>query len=298
MGKKTKASQAQAGEQKIKAAKGKKQWVAPVLPLHRQRHLNDLELDQMDRSAELLNTVIEEHAKAMDTNGRFDALLRLHHTEHGLPYLPRKGVLAPWCTPVYTLPQALERDIAQFEYLLTCGALGTHVERFIRDGLMGQYRAALGLARAQLSTHTDVPRYAVLQPNDKDLGLFFGVFGRALHVHPGNSVSGSALNPEVDFSAVERDYLAAEHRCSVIDGLLSPACLATLRAWLLESTVWSASPAKPSYMGAYLEAGFATPLVAQIEAELRTQVRFCPCPPSLDQYPLSLSLTVLYLSAA
>jgi hypothetical protein len=173
---------------------------------------------------------------------------------------------------VYTLPQALERDIAQFEYLLTCGALSTHTERFIRDGLIGQYRAALGLARAQLSTHTDVPRYAVLNPNDRDLALFFGVFGRALHVHPGDSLPGPALNPEVNFGGVERDFLAAEHRVSVIDGLLSPACLATMRAWLLESTVWSASPAKPSYMGAYLEAGFSTPLVAQIEAELRSQL--------------------------
>jgi hypothetical protein len=74
----------QAAAARIKCVKG-----GPAFSLQQQRRLNDLELDQMDRTAEVLNTVIEEHAAQMDTPGRFDALLRLHHTEHGLPYLPR-----------------------------------------------------------------------------------------------------------------------------------------------------------------------------------------------------------------
>jgi hypothetical protein len=74
----------EAAAARIKCVKG-----GPALSIQQQRRLNDLELDQMDRTAEVLNTVIEEHAAQMDTPGRFDALLRLHHTEHGLPYLPR-----------------------------------------------------------------------------------------------------------------------------------------------------------------------------------------------------------------
>ena len=56
-----------------------------------------------------------------------------------------------------------------------------------------------------------------------------------------------------------------------IDNLLSPAALAQLQRFCLESTVWRRSY-RQGYLGAYPESGFVSPLLLQLAAELKAAV--------------------------
>ena len=83
--------------------------------------------------------------------------------------------------------------------------------------------------------------------------------------------AAGALNPSLDTRAIEADYFGRGPGISWIDDLLTPATLAALRAYCLESTFWFDFHHANGYLGAFFEDGFGAPLLLQVAEELRTR---------------------------
>ena len=85
---------------------------------------------------------------------------------------------------------------------------------------------------------------------------------RKLHVRaPIPAPSGSPLNPDNDWAALEARYLGGE--TLVIDNFLSASALAELQQFCLVSTVWR-QEYKFGYLGAFAHGGFVSPLHLRI----------------------------------
>jgi hypothetical protein len=74
------------------------------------------------------------------------------------------------------------------------------------------------------------------------------------------------LNPRNDGAAVAQAF--GDDGVACIDNLLSPAALAQLQRFCLESTVWRRAY-RQGYLGAHPESGFVSPLLLQLAAELK-----------------------------
>jgi len=244
----------------------------PMLLKNRHIVFQEPPNEQVERNATAMaasaaSSAAEVHRERLDAFAMMEAFRRAFFLERGLPYLPTAGRLAPWAAPVLATPHAIERDIEQLRYLLAEGMLAKEVADFVANStLLAEYETVLRMAREWCERSGEETLRMEPQPG---LALFFGVFGRALHVGVGAEVPGGVLSPRVDFAEVERAFLAKEHRVSAIDGVLSPEGFEALRSLALSSTVWSVSMAKVGYSPAYLKSGFAAPVLAQLEVELR-----------------------------
>lgn len=195
----------------------------------------------------------------------------------GMPALPQAGILAPWVhsDDVYEIvPHQVERDIEQFEYLVAEGVLSAELEDYVVDVVLPEFRRMLTVATMVVDGRSDI--YFMTHPQT-DFAVYFSLQKRALHVHDGEAVAEGAVNPIVsvegypmDLAAVESEFLQKDHRVAVMDGFFSAAALERLRDFLLQSTFWTEM--KFGHVGAYLEAGFACPLVAQIDKDLRASM--------------------------
>ncbi|HTI66684.1 MAG TPA: tetratricopeptide repeat protein [Caulobacteraceae bacterium] len=94
-----------------------------------------------------------------------------------------------------------------------------------------------------------------------------GVAPSGFHIDGGDRISGPAVNPANREAAAER-WAAADPEIVVIDALLTPPALEGLRRFCLGSTVWRKS-FRQGYLGAFIDHGFACPLLAQIAEEMR-----------------------------
>lgn len=77
------------------------------------------------------------------------------------------------------------------------------------------------------------------------------------------------LNPGIDYAKLQRAIVADRRKVQVIDGLLTPAALAQVRKFCLESTVWRHSY-EYGYIGAFPQDGFASVSLFAIAEELLT----------------------------
>jgi tetratricopeptide (TPR) repeat protein len=114
----------------------------------------------------------------------------------------------------------------------------------------------------------------------------FMLIGRAMHrlVHhePAERLAGGALNPDVDWAAVETDYQAARPGLVVVDGFLREQAIEALRGYALRSTIWFDYSKAGGYCGSYLNDGFGCPLLMQLAEELRERM-----PAVLGPHPLT-----------
>jgi len=184
-----------------------------------------------------------------------------------LPSLPAPAHVSSWAVAAKIVPHQVQRDIEQLEYIVSKGVLDSDLERYINDLALPEFREVLVVARDELDGQDDA--YLVVEPQE-DYAVFFGLHGRAIHVHPGGSIADEVIRDARDLEEAEREYLQSEHRVAVIDDFLTQKALQRLRDVLLESTIWA--EAKPGYVGTYLHTGFACPLVAQIDRELRVKL--------------------------
>jgi len=145
--------------------------------------------------------------------------------------------------------------------------LPAELRKFVVDLAIPEYQRVLDMARIVLDGRSDV--YFATRPQP-DFAIFFGLQRRALHLHDGEAVAGGAISSDVDLQAVQREFFQKEHRAVVIDDFFSDDALRDLRTYLMESTIWT--EAKFGHVGAYLEGGFACPLVSQIDQELRSKL--------------------------
>lgn len=97
-------------------------------------------------------------------------------------------------------------------------------------------------------------------------------WNRFVHLEDsGWSPDRPALNPELDWPALDRAYATGDPRCLAIDGLLAPDALAALRRVCRRSTFWHQIKGA-GYLGAYLREGFNDPLILAAAGELRERL--------------------------
>lgn len=151
----------------------------------------------------------------------------------------------------------LRHDIEQLRYLLEQGLFGAAHDRTIAF-----YEGALAALPAPKpgETMVDIPRdwVAKLAPT----------YNRLVHWDAGAAIDGPALNPGLDPAAIERMYRDQAPGIAWFDDLLTPAALAALRRFCLTSTIWNEFRYSNGYLGAFLDRGFACPLLLQIAQEL------------------------------
>jgi tetratricopeptide (TPR) repeat protein len=88
-----------------------------------------------------------------------------------------------------------------------------------------------------------------------------------LFLDGGARLACPAINP-ANAAEVNHHWLNSSPQLVVIDNLLTPEALAALRRFCLGSNVWQKTYSM-GYLGAFPEAGFAAPLLAQIADEFR-----------------------------
>ena len=151
----------------------------------------------------------------------------------------------------------LRHDIEQFRHLRAEGVLGESYDRTIEA-----YEGALAALPAPAAGETlvDIPRDWLprLAPS----------YNRLVHWEAGERLSGPALNPALDRAAIARQYRTHAPGIAWFDGLLTEEALAALRRFCLRSTIWNEARYSNGYLGAFMDRGFACPLLHQIASEM------------------------------
>lgn len=190
--------------------------------------------------------------------GRPDEAAAAHAKATELRRSPTRSPLAGDELAARTTAGKLRHDIEQIEHLKARGEIGPE-----SDTTLAAYRNALaGLPVPAAGTHiVDLPP-ALLQPIAR-------TYNRLWHKYEPAALAGSALNPALDRAAIEADYARNRPGITYVDDFLRPEALAELRRFCLESTVWYQFKYANGYLGAYWEAGFWCPLLAQVAEDLR-----------------------------
>lgn len=150
----------------------------------------------------------------------------------------------------------LRHDVEQFRYLMAAGVLGAEFEAIC---------AAYERTWDDLVARGIGGQVAMDAQAEARIGA---VYNRLVHVRPTPRLD-RALASGWDRTVVERDYIGRPPGVVVIDDFLDPTALAELRAFCLESTVWSANRYAHGRLGAFFRDGFNCPLLLQIAEELR-----------------------------
>jgi len=157
-----------------------------------------------------------------------------------------------------TCASKLAHDIEQYRYLMTQGVLPASFQE-----TLGHYEDALAaLPNPGSESHVvdiPVPYRNALKPT----------YNRLLHWQPAGLCKPTAVNPNLNRHAIQADYAANTPGITYFDGLLTAEALASLRKFCLESTMWFEYRYANGYVGAFMDDGFACPLLYQISEELR-----------------------------
>jgi tetratricopeptide (TPR) repeat protein len=81
----------------------------------------------------------------------------------------------------------------------------------------------------------------------------------------GERIAGPAVNPRNNIAEISEAWRSNRPQLVVVDDLLTPDALETLRRFCLDSTIWREG--FDGYVGARPQSGFACPLIAQVAEE-------------------------------
>ncbi|MFF8380223.1 hypothetical protein ACF07V_29290 [Streptomyces sp. NPDC015661] len=187
--------------------------------------------------------------------GRLHAHARWRNgaTPDGRPAVPADA-LRPPPVPYLSVPK-LRHDVEQLRYLRARGLLGAGY-----DTVAATYETIAERLAAE-------GRFGQVPMTPADATAVGHVYNRLLHLGTAPRLD-RALGDGWDPGVVEETYLADRCGIVVIDDLLSPRALESLRAFCLESTVWSANRYAHGRLGAFFRDGFNCPLLLQIAEEL------------------------------
>lgn len=157
-----------------------------------------------------------------------------------------------------TTASKLRHDLEQLEYLDQSG-----------HGLAASQAARAALVLALQTLEADGPQKDGWPVGAEVAPRLAPFYNRVLHLHDAPALDGGALNPALDWPAVEQAYLARAPGMAFADDFLRPEALASLRRFCLESTVWFDCNYRGGYVGCTFEDGFICPLLVQIAEELR-----------------------------
>lgn len=167
--------------------------------------------------------------------------------------------IIPSSAPELTVSK-LRHDIEQLRYLRERGVLTADF-----SSIIAEYERLL----EDIAPFGNDGRHPL---SAEDARLIGHVYGRLLHVRPTPRLA-RAISDTWDPVAVENQYLTKPPGVVVVDDFLTPEALRSLRAFCLESTVWSINRYTNGYLGAFFREGFSCPLLLQIAEELQ---RFLP----------------------
>jgi tetratricopeptide (TPR) repeat protein len=163
-----------------------------------------------------------------------------------------------------TTGHKLEHDAEQFLYL----------SQRSRDRLRFEL-----LARSYLEIAKQV-RDEVVTLSDAQIEALGEDYNTPIHLRAAPEAAGRAVNERADRAALTAQF--EEQGAILVDDLLTPQALHSLRRFLLESTIWHDFSHIDGFVASYLEDGLACPLLLQIADELRRAF-----PDILGGHPLS-----------
>ncbi|MBM85894.1 MAG: hypothetical protein CMM47_07725 [Rhodospirillaceae bacterium] len=147
--------------------------------------------------------------------------------------------------------------------------------RFLRavDELPAEYEREVAAYDRILGKLSDAERTAIsLELSEPDHASISRMHDRLLYRASTGWSNVMALNPELDWSGLQSDYLADDPRIIVVDDFLRPDALVALRRFCLRSTMWFELKGA-GYLGAYFREGFNDPLLIRVAEDL---VHFLP----------------------
>ena len=179
----------------------------------------------------------------------------------------------------------LEHDAEQLLYLQALGVLNRSVP--VRK-IVAAYNRARKLMEKELASCGAASSTTNGAPHEKRRGMecfpvrhvqilppllaseMVRLLNQPNHYLPGAEWEGrAALNPQLDFGAIERAYAAG---LAVIDDFLTEEALQELHKLGVQSTIWNQVKAG-GYLGAFpREDGFAPPVVAQLALDLEANL--------------------------
>ena len=151
----------------------------------------------------------------------------------------------------------IDHDIEQFKYLADSGYDTTKFNE-----LAALYKSIA----LEIDSKSDTE---VVPLSDKHRGILGDTYNRPFHINEAPLLDEPTVNKNLNVHKITNDYFSHDFGLTYIDEFLSPKALASLRDFLLGSTIWFDFFHGGGYMGTYLKDGLASPLILQIAEELR-----------------------------
>jgi tetratricopeptide (TPR) repeat protein len=149
----------------------------------------------------------------------------------------------------------LRHDAEQFRYLARVRRDGKRFELMARN-----YESVCGSLTVEVTELTE-----------SDFEILGEEFNTAITAADAPELPGRALAPRSDREEIVERFAESAAGAVQFDELLSPRALASLRRYLLESTIWHDFTHIEGFVASYLEDGLACPLLLQIADELRRE---------------------------
>jgi Flp pilus assembly protein TadD len=238
------------------------------IALHRLRRFRESR-DFLQRAVALTPEAPELHFnlglarfECGDLAGAADSLAQCRALKRGRDWTGDAGAaLSVEPAPAHSAEEAmvndvkLRHDIEQLEYLLALGRLPPAY-----GAVAAEYRALLDEVKAVSGADRVVAFNPFRYP------LVARTYKRPLHLAPAGAVS-PMINPKLDAQGIQSAYARSRPNLMVVDDLLTPEALRSVRRYCRESTVWH--NIQSGYLGAYFHDGFACELLLQLARELR-----------------------------
>ncbi len=238
--------------------------------------LPHFEKAKADRAAwwEIFNNLGMTHLNLGDVHAAADNYNRLARLKYGrprnddpafdgLPDIPERPV------PRHCTGHRLHHDAEQFARLRAKGVLPDDLKD-MADAYEEVRKRVAPEDDPDAGFTLSGPAYELLAPT----------WNRLVHVAGTGWGDRPALNPELDWNDIDATFMAGTPKQGFIDDLLIPEALEALRTFCFDTTMWF--DVKPlGYLGAYMEDGFADPLLCRIATELRERM-----PLALAAHPL------------
>ncbi len=166
--------------------------------------------------------------------------------DEGRVFLPENGVMR----------HKVEHDYQQLQYLIERGYVKA-----------SDHVAYLDSLQEILEAYPDKNMPYSIKLNAKMIQSIAPSFCESIHIYCPEEIPGGALNPELNYQAIEEEYFDSKPEMVCIDDFLKPETLVNLRRHCVESSIWK-KVYHTGYLGAMLGAGFSNPLLLQIAREI------------------------------
>ena len=174
----------------------------------------------------------------------------------------------------------INHDIEQFEYL---ASQSNETEKF--STLANLYKQVAAEIKWPYETQ-------LIGLNNEHQKFLKNIYNRLIHRIEAPKLKEEVVNSSLDIEEITKNYFDHKYGLTFIDNLLSPHALASIRKFLLGSTIWF--DIKPNgWIGAYLGEGLANPLILQIADELSKKF-----PKIFKDYPIKQIWAYKYDSRA